>query len=123
MCIMKDKLEKYTCKGYQLYSAEYVGYGFKSGGQKTILLRNISDLNGEIVADHMWIDEIEKFEKFNLRKYEKVKFRAIVRGYRKAYRGKGEKMEKDYELVHLKCVELLWPHVSDEMIHAYDVLY
>lgn len=70
----------------------------------TILLKDIKDINGEVVADHLWFNLTKEFGKFALESGDVLRFDARVKDYLKGYFGYREDVykpiQKDYRLSH-----------------------
>jgi len=64
------------------------------GKRKTIMLTDICDENGHVVADHVWFPYTQKFKDLRLHHGDRVQFCARVRPYWKGY----EKMILDFGL-------------------------
>ena len=76
-----------------LYTGEFVRTGSKQGyisGVHTILLKDITDETGQIVADHQWSNMTKGFEQADLKLGDLVEFRATVKKYIKGYKGRRE---------------------------------
>ena len=80
-------------------------YGYKTNWhgfqEKTILLIDIKDSAGKIVADHIWFKMTKGFEKLvEINKGDKIQFDARVKEYLKGYKGYREEVqfEKPIEL-------------------------
>lgn len=82
-------------------------YGTKIGWQgrveDTILLVDVKDHHGVVVADHLWFNLTQGFEELELKPGDVVKFDARMRSYLKGYKGNREDedlppVERDYRL-------------------------
>ena len=89
------------------FTATFSRFGTKSGWRgeiKTILLKDIKDVNNRVVADHLWFNCTKGFDKMSLSEGDIVKFDARVKEYLKGYCGYREDVykpvEKDYRLSH-----------------------
>jgi hypothetical protein len=87
---------------FEKYGSKINWHGFP---EKTILLINIQDSNGKIIADHIWFKMTKGFEKLGeLKEGDSVMFDARVKEYYKGYKGYREELqyekpiEKDYKL-------------------------
>ncbi len=72
--------------------------------KQTILLKDIKDSTGQIVADHLWFNLTKGFSALGLSQGDTVKFDARVKKYEKGYKGYREDVykpiETDYKLSH-----------------------
>jgi hypothetical protein len=73
--------------------------------KKTVLLKDIKDSRGTLVADHLWFNLTKGFEALGLQPGDSVRFDARVKEYIKGYRGRrddvfGKPIEVDYKLSH-----------------------
>lgn len=78
------------------FTGVFVRTGVKNsykGTLYTILLKNIKDDYGDIVADHLWFNLTKGFQQLQLILGDIVQFEARVEQYRKGYKG-----YKDYKL-------------------------
>ena len=75
--------------------------GYK-GPERTVLLKDIKDISGKIVTNHLWFNLTKGFSKLNLKTYDVVKFDARVTPYVKGYKGHRDDVyaptELDYKL-------------------------
>jgi len=77
----------------------------------TIVLKNITDKDGNLITDHIWLNLSKEFDKLNLREGDRIEFSArVVEYYKKNYRAKSE---KDYKLDNLVSVKKI-VHTDDE---------
>lgn len=84
-------------------------YGYM---KQTILLTDIQDIDGVIVADHLWFTMGKQFAQLKLQTGDKVKFNARIKSYRKGYKGYredvfGKPIQVDYKLSHPTKMEKL----------------
>ncbi len=87
---MRNKLKKIGKEHRHIFTGEFSRFGLKNGymgQQKTILLVNIKDEEGNIVTDHLWFNDTKGFQKINLKQGDIVKFSARVSRYEKGYKG------------------------------------
>lgn len=71
----------------------------------TILLKNITDKDGNIIADHLWINLNKEFDKLNIREGDRIKFSAkIIEYYKKS---NSLKKKKDYKIDKLLNIKKL----------------
>ena len=80
--------------------------------KQTILLTNIQDTDGILVADHLWFTMGKQFAQLRLQTGDKVKFNARIKSYRKGYKGYrddvfGKPVTVDYKLSHPSKLERL----------------
>ena len=84
-------------------------FGKKSGWmgqeQKTVLLKDICDVSGALVCDHLWFNLTKAFALLNLQPGDGVQFDARVKKYVKGYFGRRDDVfdkpaEVDYKLSH-----------------------
>ena len=72
--------------------------------KETVLLLNIKNHSGQILADHLWFNKTKGFESLHLTKGDILQFDARVKPYVKGYKGWNlEKqllnpIQKDYKL-------------------------
>lgn len=86
---MREELERREGER-DLYLARIERYGTKRGvygSVETILLRDVTDASGEIVADHLWLTVGAGLRQLAARAGEFIEFRATASAYRKGYRG------------------------------------
>lgn len=77
----------------------------------TIVLKNITDKDGNLITDHLWLNLTKEFDKLNVREGDRLEFSARVVEY---YKNKhGSSSEKDYKLEKLVGVKKL-THTEDE---------
>ncbi|WP_141505091.1 hypothetical protein [Paenibacillus luteus] len=58
-----------------------------SGSGPAVLLCNIKDQSGQLLADHLWIEYSQEFEAMKLKRGEQIVFRARVGQYQKGKTG------------------------------------
>lgn len=87
------------------FTGEFERLGEKNnfwGSNKTILLKNIKNLDGETVTDHLWFMYTKNFQKLGkLRVGDIIEFEARVSSYEKGYinyRQFIDERELDYKL-------------------------
>ena len=83
-------------------------YGKKNGWrgaiEETILLKEIKDINGDYVTDHLWFNRTKNFDKIGpLEKGDIIQFNARSKAYVKGYKGfkkdiYNKPLELDYKL-------------------------
>jgi hypothetical protein len=102
--LLKERLQE-----RDTFAATFERYGRKSGGwagKVTILLCDVTDAHGHVVADHLWMNETEEFRQLGvLQRGVRIRFDARVKRYVKGYRGEregveGKPVEVDYKLSH-----------------------
>ena len=98
------------------FTGEFVRYGSKPGyrgpPQKTILLRNIRDLKGQLVTEHLWFNLTKGFAALGLlAEGDRVQFDARIKPYEKGYKGRREDVylpvSTDYKLSHPTQIQKL----------------
>ena len=94
------------------FIGQFVRFGTKSGYmgiERTILLKDIKDLEGHIISNHLWFNYTKGFEKINLQENDVIKFDARVKEYERGYKGYKEgiykPIELDYKLSHPTKIE------------------
>lgn len=87
------------------FTGVFERFGIKNGWngiEKTVLLKDIKNKNGDVVSDHLWFNLTKGFEKLQLKKGDVVQFDARVKEYYKGYKGYRDDIykpiEKDYKL-------------------------
>lgn len=108
---MRDKLKPLEGVRRAFYGT-FERYGQKTGWVgyplQTILLLNIKDCMGKVVADHLWINQTKGIEPLGeLKQGDKIRFEARVVPYVKGYMGRKyddeyseHPIEQDYKLSH-----------------------
>jgi len=84
--------------------------GWRGRMEETVLLKDIREGQGCIVANHLWFNRTVGFAKLALVEGDAVRFCARVKPYRKGYMGRREDVydapvERDYKLSHPTKVE------------------
>ena len=69
---------------------------YKGGIEKTILLKDITFINGDKATNHAWLTVGKTIEKAELKEGDKITFDARINTYLKGY----DKDEWDYKLSH-----------------------
>ena len=91
------------------YSGTFKRFGSKNGYKgliETVLLLDIKNSTGDIIADHLWFNKTKGFSSLNLQEGDVVQFDARVKEYIKGYFGYDFIMQlenpplKDYKLSH-----------------------
>ena len=76
--------------------------GWKGRELRTILLVEVTDDTGAVVADHLWVNDTKALAALALQPGEVVEFQARVTVYTKGYQGRREGVHKpvqrDYRL-------------------------
>lgn len=89
-----------------------------NGPEKTVLLKDIRNSSGEIVADHLWFNYTKGFQMLPLSPGVEVKFVARVKLYEKGYKGYREDVYKpieyDYKLSHPTKICLVDQKLAEE---------
>jgi len=99
---------------FERYGIKRNWHGFP---EKTVLLKSIRLLNGEMVADHLWFNYTKGFQSIgDLKPGDTIKFDARVSKYQKGYAGFREELrienpvETDYRLSYPTNFELVQPN-------------
>lgn len=94
---MRDKLRaiegqraRYRATFDQFNSRTSFGYEVK-----TLLLRDVTDVHGREICDHIWFRRGKQFDNLNLQPGDRVEFQARADSYRKGY-GSREEKQLDY---------------------------
>lgn len=89
------------------FTGTFIRTGTKNGYMgtlETVLLSNILDEKGALVADHLWFNFTKGFAKASLSKDDRIEFHARVKEYVKGYKGYREDVyvpiSTDYKLSH-----------------------
>lgn len=107
---MRDRLREME-EVRSTFVGEFVRHGLKSGYKgslptKTLLLRDVRNLDGELLTDHLWFNDTKGFRSLgNLVEGDLIQFDARVKMYEKGYKGYREDVydcpiELDYKLSH-----------------------
>ena len=103
---MREELKNIT-NIRQTFIGTFERFGTKSGYmgvERTLLLKNILNLNGKFICDHIWFNLTKGFETLNLQEKDQIQFDARVKIYEKGYKGyRGDiyaPIETDYKLSH-----------------------
>jgi hypothetical protein len=81
------------------YRGKLERYGLKPGGTgTTVLLAQITDLDGKIICDHLWFSLGKDFAALNILPGDTVEFSARVDTYRKGNEKRGRPESVDYKL-------------------------
>jgi hypothetical protein len=79
-------------------------YGGKGGGRYTVLIVDVTFLDGRPATDHLWFNLTLGFKKLRLQPGERVSFDARVKPYTKGYQGRKQGIDRpvscDYKLSH-----------------------
>lgn len=90
-----------------LYRGTVVRFGskpsYRGPAMPTILLRDVTDSRGEVVADHLWFTYGKSFARLDLQPGDVVEFVARAEPYVRGYQGRrddvGDRpLERDYRL-------------------------
>ena len=91
----------------ETFTGKFVRYGSKNGWHgpdKTVLLSDIKNVEGNIITDHLWFNFTKGFENLKLKENDIVQFDARVKSYVKGYMGYRDDVWKptmrDYKLSH-----------------------
>lgn len=115
---MRDALKQIGNKERGTYVGVVSRLGYKTGynghGKPTFLIINLTDINGNLVADHLWINYTKQFQSLGiLATGDEVQFNARVSSYLKGYQGTDSTIRKkhpiqyDYKLEYPSKVRLL----------------
>jgi hypothetical protein len=106
----RDELKKIN-NARRVFRGTFSGFGRKKRAQElvwTIILKNITDKDGNILTDHLWFNLNKEFDKLNLREGDRIEFSARVVEYVKGKRKRAlVSSEKDYALDLIKGVRKL----------------
>ena len=104
---MRAELKEIGNQTRHTFSGIFIRTGIKNGykyPEETVLLKDVRDSSGKIVADHLWFNLTKGFQAANLRNGDIVQFDARVAVYQKGYRGHRTDVycpiEQDYKLSH-----------------------
>ena len=111
---MREKLKRIE-RERAAFTGTFERVGTKSSygyTKRTVLLVNVKNAAGEVVADHLWFNMTRGFEGLGLVRGDTVRFDARVKRYTKGYRGWREDVydkpvEIDYKLSHPTKLEKL----------------
>jgi hypothetical protein len=75
----------------QTFIATFERYGIKAAYKgypiTTLLFKDVTDIEGKPVTDHVWFTTSKEFGKYTFSKGNKIKFDARVKTYQKGYKG------------------------------------
>ena len=106
---MRKKMKKISEDIRATYSGIFKRFGSKNGYKgpvETVLLLDVKDSDGNIIADHLWFNKTKGFASLNLQEGDVVQFDARVKEYIKGYFGYDfitqleNPPRKDYKLSH-----------------------
>lgn len=108
---MRDELSK--VKGHKTFQAIVDRISVKRGqySKRTILLVDLKDQGGKLIADHVWMQYDEAF--YGVRSGHVVEFKARIRTYTKRLKGRvvdGVRINKkvqDYALTQPKHIKVI----------------
>lgn len=83
-----------------IYTGEFVRTGVKKGYKgplPTILLKDVRDIDGTIVTEHLWFNMTKGFASLCLQQGDIVEFRGKVERYIKGYKGYRDDVDKPLE--------------------------
>lgn len=111
---MRNELEKIkevrgTFIGIFIRKSSKNGY---RGPEPTLLLKDVRDLNGKYITDHLWFNYTKGFQKLgSLKEGDIIQFDARSKPYEKGYKGYRDDVycpiETDYKLSHPTKIKLL----------------
>jgi hypothetical protein len=87
---MRTKLKHFVetrSKFYGIFEKFGQKSAFRGPPVTTLLFLDITDSQGQILADHLWFNMTKEFEKLNLKKGDQCSFFAKASVYQKGYRG------------------------------------
>ena len=91
------------------FCGTFVRFGEKSGfngPEITVLLKDVRDANGKLMAGHLWFNLTKRFKELNMKPGDVISFHARVKCYVKGYHGWNEQKRfmnpprYDYKLSH-----------------------
>lgn len=95
----------------RMFRGTFGGFSRRRKSQEfvwTLILKNITDKEGNLLTDHLWFNLNKEFDKLNLREGDRVEFSARVVEYAKGRAKKrNEKRETDYTLDLVKGIRKL----------------
>lgn len=92
---MRNKLKKINGQR-DVFTGVFVQTGHKNGYMEslpTLLLKNIKDKSGQVICDHLWMNETKGFQQLDLTEGDVVEFSAKVEKYLKGYFGHREEIQ------------------------------
>lgn len=113
---MRKKLKEIGSDNRNTFTGTFVRFGYKNGWKgpiETLLLKDIRQLNGEIVAEHLWFTKTKGFANLDLKEGDILKFNARVSVYEKGYKGYDfmkqleNPVSKDYKLSYPTKIEII----------------
>ena len=87
---MRKNLQKIGTQERHTFTGTFVRYGFKSGYKgmiETPLLKDIKDIEGNPITDHLWFTKTKGFSQYELNEGDVLQFDARVSIYQKGYKG------------------------------------
>ena len=103
---MRNELEKLE-DVRDTFVGTFVKFSIKNGYkgiERTVLLKDIKDVNGKILTDHLRFNLTKGFQELNLAENDTIQFDARIKEYEKGYKGYREDIYKpieiDYKLSH-----------------------
>ena len=100
----------------QKFTGIFKCYSTKTGWRKkpetTILLTDIKDKNGNVIAQHQWFSLTRTLNEFGFNEDDVIEFCAQIKEYTKGYKGDGDSkfnkpIENDYKLSNPTCVRVV----------------
>ena len=96
--------------GLARYSAKFARYGSKNNRKNglisTVLLEGVTNKEGNLVCDHIWIDFTLDFAELKLQHGETISFDAKVSTYTKGYQDwNADKLAVEYQLIDVQNVQ------------------
>ncbi len=105
---MRKELQQIGEETRNTFTGRFERYGEKSGYmghvKETVLLLDIRNSTGKIVADHLWFNRTKGFRQLTLKQGDIVQFDARVEEYERGYHGRREyvyvPVSTDYKLAY-----------------------
>jgi hypothetical protein len=95
----------------RVFRGTFQGFSRKHMRQEfewTLILKNITDKDGNVLTDHLWFNLNKEFDKLNLKDGDRVEFSARVVEYVKGRKNVSKKnKEIDYKLDLIKGIRKL----------------
>lgn len=104
---MRNKLKAFENIQYT-YIAEFSRYGsaiISNRKYDTVLLKNIKNVFGDYVCEHIWVREPWKFKKIKLQEGDKIMFKAVVKKYKRGYFKDTSNVDFDYCLKYFHDIK------------------
>lgn len=112
---MRTELKKIGTDERHRFYATFEKFGWKNDykyPKRTLLFKNVTDINGKIVTDHLWFNMIKTFEVLKLDPGDVIEFNARVKDYEKGYKGRKEgiycPISTDYKLSYPSNAKIVY---------------